>query len=204
MPKRIYDWSAIQRYHDEGHGFVQCRKKFGCSHYLWMKAIGRGALDLATLRSPSCRRYNWSEIRQYYEQGNSYRQAAKRFGFGSAAWYKAIQRGDIKPRPFGTPIQTLLMTGKSRNNIKHRLLRVGLLENCCGNCGLCRWRGRPLSMHIDHINGVKNDNRLENLRMLCPNCHSQTPTYGGRNARRGKRLQESQSSCSITLADDPG
>ncbi len=50
-------------------------------------------------------------------------------------------------------------------------------------------RASRLSMHLDHVNGVRNDNRLENLRMLCPNCHSQTPTYGGRNAKL-RRLQE--------------
>jgi 5-methylcytosine-specific restriction endonuclease McrA len=58
-------------------------------------------------------------------------------------------------------------------------------------------------MHLDHINGVRDDHRLENLRMLCPNCHSQTPTYGGRNAKRHS-LQEQRRPCSITVAADPG
>ncbi|MGC9992491.1 MAG: HNH endonuclease [Candidatus Cybelea sp.] len=70
-----------------------------------------------------------------------------------------------------------------------RLVRAGLLGSTCHSCGLKDWHGRPLSLHLDHINGVRNDNRLENLRMLCPNCHSQTPTYGGRNTRL-RRLQE--------------
>jgi 5-methylcytosine-specific restriction endonuclease McrA len=56
-------------------------------------------------------------------------------------------------------------------------------------CVLGDWLGRPLNMHLDHKNDVKNDNRLENLRMLCPNCHSQTPLYSGRNSKR-RHLQE--------------
>ena len=53
----------------------------------------------------------------------------------------------------------------------------------CNNAG--EWQGRPLTLQLDHANGRYDDNRLENLRWLCPNCHSQTPTYAGRgNARR--------------------
>jgi 5-methylcytosine-specific restriction endonuclease McrA len=115
-----------------------------------------------------------------------------------------VRRGEIRPRQFGMPIPELLSSPKrNRKHLKTRLVRAGLLENNCRSCGLKDWQGRPLSMHLDHINGVPGDNRLENLRMLCPNCHSQTPTYGGRNARR-RRLQEAQSSCSITVAMGPG
>ena len=112
------------------------------------------------------------------------------FGFCAAAWHKARLRGEIKTRRPGMPIAELLQRGVSRYNIKLRLLRNGLLPKACAHCGLDEWRGKPLSLHIDHINGVKNDHRLENLRMLCPNCHSQTETYGGRNVKRRRRLQE--------------
>jgi 5-methylcytosine-specific restriction endonuclease McrA len=88
------------------------------------------------------------------------------------------------------PLEELLRCGKSRRNIKHRLIRAGLLCNRCDQCGISEWRGKPLVAQIDHINGIKDDHRLENLRMLCPNCHSQTDTYGGHNARRNRRLQE--------------
>jgi Zn finger protein HypA/HybF involved in hydrogenase expression len=71
-----------------------------------------------------------------------------------------------------------------------RLLRAGLLENRCEECGISEWLGRPLIIQIDHINGVRDDHRLENLRMLCPNCHSQTDTYGARNKRLRRILQD--------------
>lgn len=73
----------------------------------------------------------------------------------------------------------------SRNSLKLRLVKDKLLEyKCvtCGNDGM--WRGQPLGLQLDHINGISNDHRLVNLRFLCPSCHSQTETYGGKNHRK--------------------
>lgn len=78
------------------------------------------------------------------------------------------------------------MTGRrtQRGHLKLRLIAEGLKEPRCEECGLAEWRGRPLSIAIHHVNGDGQDNRLENLVFLCPNCHSQTDTFGGRNGHR--------------------
>lgn len=65
--------------------------------------------------------------------------------------------------------------------LKMRLISEGRLEYKCEKCGISEWLGEPLSLHLDHKNGVNNDHRIENLRFLCPNCHSQTDTYAGKN-----------------------
>jgi Zn finger protein HypA/HybF involved in hydrogenase expression len=51
------------------------------------------------------------------------------------------------------------------------------MEYKCSNCEVYEWMGNPLRLHLDHINGDNVDDRIENLRLLCPNCHSQTTTY---------------------------
>ncbi len=73
----------------------------------------------------------------------------------------------------------------STTNLKKKIIREGLKEYKCEKCGITEWQGEPISLQIHHINGDHHDNRLENLQFLCPNCHSQTDTYAGKNSSRG-------------------
>jgi Zn finger protein HypA/HybF involved in hydrogenase expression len=67
--------------------------------------------------------------------------------------------------------------------LKGRLIAEGLKEHKCECCGITEWNGKPAPIELDHINGNHHDNRLENLRILCPNCHAQTDTYRGKNKK---------------------
>jgi hypothetical protein len=70
--------------------------------------------------------------------------------------------------------------------LKRRLLIAGLLPECCAICGITEWMGQPAPLQLDDINGIRTDSRLENLRLLCPNCHAQTDTYCGKNIGRSR------------------
>jgi DNA-binding CsgD family transcriptional regulator len=137
--------------------------------------------------SGASRRYNWEEIRCAYESGLSVRQCMKRFGFCLATWHDAVKRGAIVPRPAVIPMERLLVVGRkgtNRTHLKNRLVKEGLKEDRCETCGIIEWLGKPLSLELHHVNGDGADNRLENLQLLCGNCHSQTDNWGGRGIRR--------------------
>lgn len=74
------------------------------------------------------------------------------------------------------------------NMIKRRLIHEGFLKNRCDICKIRKWLDKNLSLHLDHINGNKRDYRLENLRLLCPNCHSQTDTYCRSKSSLAKKI----------------
>lgn len=74
--------------------------------------------------------------------------------------------------------------------IKIKLYEFGIKKELCEKCGQDEmWNGEKLSLHLDHINGKNRDNRLENLKILCPNCHSQTPTYCRRKKKDADVLE---------------
>ncbi len=87
-----------------------------------------------------------------------------------------------------TNIETKLVensTGLNSTRIKQYLFKNNLVINECAVCKLPpKWNDKPLTLQLDHINGDHFDNRVENLRLICPNCHSQTDTYTGRNVKK--------------------
>jgi hypothetical protein len=134
------------------------------------------------------RRYDWQAVqRAIDEERLSRRGCMLRFGFCAETWADAVSRGDLVPKPRATPLEELLVAGRprQRGHLKTRLLRSGLKANRCEVCGVSSWLGKPLSLELHHVNGDGNDNRLENLQLLCGNCHSQTDNWGGRALRRG-------------------
>lgn len=115
-------------------------------------------------------------------------------------------KGRSFPNSKKKPLNEILIKDSTyhRGHLKKRLIKEGILENKCSICGIEKnWNGKDLIMIIDHINGEGLDNRIENLRLVCPNCDSQLPTYCGRHRRKkyycecGKKIKKNVKKCII-------
>lgn len=96
--------------------------------------------------------------------------------FKGQAWNKGLKLGYYKTLEDyfnGAPIKT--------HSLRLRLIKDGIFEHRCLWCNLTEWLEKPIPLELDHIDGNNKNNSLSNLRLLCPNCHAQTPTYRGKN-----------------------
>ena len=147
---------------------------------------------------------NKKAVEKAIEGASSTREALERLGLraagGNYAAFKAACNKFNLEQPKATGFQQTQTARKqnkfllssilvkdstytNRANIKRRCYETGRLKEICYQCGIGpNWNGKKLTLQLEHKNGVHNDHRLNNLEILCPNCHSQTPTYAGRKS----------------------
>ncbi len=92
-------------------------------------------------------------------------------------------KGTSKPKQ-GIPLVEILdglHPQYQSNKLRIRLIKEEVLPAKCNNCKLDSWLGEPIPLELDHIDGDNSNHKLENLNLLCPNCHTLTPTYRGKN-----------------------
>lgn len=157
------------------------------------RSTGKGRLDLSDrfgdrdafvqlARESRTQKEMLAKLGRHHTDCKWLREAAVYHGVGLPNGRLTAQGVRVKP------LEEILVehsTYHSNQRLKNRLIKEGLLVDACLLCGLGpEWNGLPIILHLDHINGVRDDNRLGNLRVLCPNCHSQTDTFTGRNVKR--------------------
>ena len=122
-------------------------------------------------------------------------QAAAELGLHFNSFKKrAIELGCYRPNKAGIgvrknmpkiPINDIIVKGLHPNyqsyKLKNRLIDEGIKVNQCEECGIEQWNNKSLKMELHHINGDRTDHQLENLKLLCPNCHSQTDNFRAKN-----------------------
>lgn len=149
-------------------------------------------------------RYSEQQAREAVAASLSYSEALRKLGLGATGgnwrtlrlwtdrWEIATDHFDpnasnaAAARARARPLEEILVRGStySRGSLKRRLWANGLKPRHCELCGQGeRWRGRPLGLILDHINGERDDHRLENLRIVCPNCAATLDTHCGRKNR---------------------
>jgi 5-methylcytosine-specific restriction endonuclease McrA len=149
------------------------------------------------------KKYSDEEIRIFLSESYSLWEFCKKIGYKnkSSRTYQVIKQNltdrNICLKDYPHLYKKLGITSKKSNqdifhensvydrkDLRRKIIKEGILEYKCSVCGISEWMNKSLTLQLDHINGINNDNRIENLRFLCPNCHTQTSTWGFKRRTR--------------------
>lgn len=132
------------------------------------------------------------QIKEVYEKYNTLHIASAELGMTTVSlWRRAKKIGLLwKDKKYRSVSPTKIPTNEILEGkhpyyqtlkLKKRLIKEGIKQNKCEFCEITEWNGKSLSMQLDHIDGNPHNHKMDNLRIICPNCHSQTETYCGKN-----------------------
>ena len=153
---------------------------------------------------PKPRKWDLADLPKIVEQSHSIREVIKRLGLIPAGGnyeqvQKYIQQLELDTSHFkGKGWNRGLITGPKRplsayledglpiqsHKLRMRLIDEGVFTHQCNRCGITEWNGLPAPLELEHKDGNHHNNSLDNLELLCPNCHAQTDTYRGKNKRK--------------------
>lgn len=176
------------------------------------------------------RKYSDDDVKKAVEISYSYREVCRNLGicdhggspthikkiisnlgldtshFGSKSWAKG-KTAETDSRIRKADISKILVENSNwqSHKVKLKLLSEGLKEHKCELCGNIEWNGKPIPLELHHINGDHHDNRIENLQLLCPNCHAQTDNYSKPKTVKSneKKVVATCSICGKDLTDIP-
>lgn len=107
--------------------------------------------------------------------------------FTGKGWCKGENHEKFIRKHVEHPLEDILVKNSTYlcgAGLKKKLIKAKMFEDKCCDCGLQpTWQGKPITLQLHHVNGNRKDNRIKNLKILCPNCHSQTPTYMAKNIK---------------------
>lgn len=175
---------TIRRLLTEGWSGARIVRELGIAKSTVSYHAGR----LGRIRTPKPK-YDYAKIQQDIDNGLTVRQIKAKHGCCSATYSNAVKREALVPRPTKAKMDldqlAASLNGGRARSYDRKLMRRFLVQHygawACTECGLINWRGKPITLEVDHLDGNPRNNGIENLRLLCPNCHSVTDTWRGRN-----------------------